>query len=177
MYKCHRGPFYWFNVRNMPKSRQHNRLVTLARKWGAVYYSAPLFHRTWEMEHFFTNGTVADMSRFFDPLQMGPTGPLEQHQVSYNVLGTIGYFHTEPHKINVMKLPDILAESKVDVGKKYYSELLDVVVRVLEETGTKRVAIPKTLEELGDAITASYLLRKHFNLTWILLDNLRESEA
>lgn len=129
------------------------------------------------MEHSFTNRTVTNLSRFFDPLQMGPIGPLEQHQVSYNALGTAGYFHTESHKIAVMKLPDLFAESKASIGEKYYSQLLDVVVRVLEETGTKWVAIPKNLEEFGDAITASYLLRKHFNVTWILLNGLRENGA
>lgn len=169
MYDCHNAPFYWFNVRNSPKSKQHNRLVALAQLTHSVYYCAPLFHRMWDMQYFFINHTVTEKSRLFNPVDMGRIGQLEHHQVSYDLSGTVGYFHTESSKIPVLKLSDILEEVEAEIGKKYYSDLLKTVIGVLEKTGTKKVIIPKNLEEFGDVIKTSYLLKRNFNLTWILL--------
>jgi len=170
MYDCHNGPFFWFHVRNTQGSKQHNRLVALAHRWNTAFYCAPLFHREWELQSLFAKKQVVDNSRIFDPVEMGYIGPLEQHQVSYDPLGRNGFFHSEARKLEkIGKLPELLKITKMEIDEEYFRRLFDSVVSISTEYGPKRVTVPKPLQEFGYALRASYLLKRHFGVSWILV--------
>ena len=135
-----------------------------------------MFHRKWELELNFARKSVADQSRFFGPSQMGPIGPLEQHQVSYDVNGK-AFFHTEPRELNALEYPEALKAATSRINEGYFESLFGSVSRILEESEKFPPRVPKALSKSGYALRASYLLRRHFNLTWMLLEDLQSSDA
>jgi hypothetical protein len=123
------------------------------------------------LQNHFVRDEVTDHSRFFDPEEMGRISDFEQHHVSCDPTGSFGFFHSDPFKLRTVRSWKALvpeAESKrVDMTytKQLYTQLTECVKSVLEATPL----VPDKVQEMGTVMMASYVLRRYFNLEWLIL--------
>jgi hypothetical protein len=120
-------------------SNQHAALLSLERRGENVFYAAPHFHTTPELNVAYFTHTVVERSAFFPPAIIGPLPDPYDHYLAFSY--TAVYFCSEPKKLDydfsgVSHVEHFLAlaqraESKAD--KRFFLDLLDKMAATLSE--------------------------------------------
>ena len=171
IWNCYKGPYYRFPVERLDKTRQHNLLVELALKGEDVYYCAPLFVGLNNLQTHFVQNQIMDNSRFFDPEEMGKVTDFDQHHVSYDPTGIFGFFHSDAKKLSTTSKLSVLKERAVsrqinlEYAQSLQSQLADSIKSIYEAVPS----IPEKVQQQGTVMIIAYLLRRYFNLEWLIL--------
>ncbi len=76
-------PFFRMHLRPTKHSRQHPLLLALESSGAAVFYAAPYFSDTSELNKHYLSKTVATNSIFFRPSEIGPLPDDGDHHVAF----------------------------------------------------------------------------------------------
>lgn len=170
IYALYRGPYYYFYLEKLDRSRQHNLLYHLRRSGEEVYYSAPLFFQRNVFAQHSANEMVIDNSVFFDPTEVGLIVDLDLHKISYNQNGTQATFHSETKEIKNPYYFKMLSEKleRMKIDKMYFSKLLSKLKEGLTKVLQAEVRLPEKYLELPHISQCIYLLAKYYKLQWIM---------
>jgi len=78
------------------RPNQHQLLLALESTGKLVYYAAPDFWRTRELDEHFTNGIVHERSWYFSPARIGTLDD-QPHYVAYRPGNGVAWRHSKPH--------------------------------------------------------------------------------
>lgn len=95
------GPYYRFKLRALSYSKQHDLLLELEKNWKSVFYSAPRFHTSSELNKAFALGRVRKQSVFVRPSSIGVLPDVSEHTVSFTASEMIGILRSEPVEIDL----------------------------------------------------------------------------
>ena len=170
IWNCYLGPYFRFPVERLDRTGQHNLLVDLADRGEDVFYCAPAFVGLDNLQNCFVQDNVIDNSRFFDPKDMGKITDFDQHHVSYDPTGTFGFFHSGPKKLEKTVSWKTLKQYTKDrnVNMEYAEQLFEVLSASVETVFHAAVTVPDKVKEGGKVLTVSYVLRRYFNLEWLI---------
>lgn len=135
-------PCYRMHLRPLRSSRQHPMLLCLEQQTNhLVYYCAPQFHRTEELNRAFRQSVVRNRSKWIRPSQIGPLQDSGDHHVSFEPGGRTMWF-SEPKPIEgscefedlEQRLANRLREDGGDaLSEARLEELADVIDRIAHD--------------------------------------------
>lgn len=171
IWNCYNGPYYRFPVERLDRTRQHNLLVDLATKGEDVFYCAPIFAGLDNLQNFFVHDQVMDNSRYFDPEDMGKVTDFEQHHVSCDPTGTYGFFHSDSKRLRTTLTWQLLTDKAVvrRVDLQYTQTLLNYLTESIKATFEALPSVPDEVKKKGTVLIISYMLRRYFNVEWLIL--------
>lgn len=76
-------PFFRMHLRPTRHSKQHPLLLSLEASGAAVFYAAPYFSQTAELNKFYLERTVAGNSIFFKPSEIGTLPDDGDHHIAF----------------------------------------------------------------------------------------------
>ncbi|MGX5725664.1 hypothetical protein ACWKWZ_11500 [Metapseudomonas otitidis] len=133
------GPYYRWHMHALRHSQQHNLLLNLERKGNDVFYVAPAFHLTSELNRYYLSGSIVEESAAFRPSAIGALPDREEHYVVFDK-GHVAYrcsedplqikFHMMrdwPFSEKPLRKPRLLNESGV-------VQIADEIIDVLRES-------------------------------------------
>lgn len=123
-------PFYRLHLRPRRHSRQHRLLLDLEKHGSPVYYAAPAFHTSDELNQFYLNKEVIVSSYFISPSAIGPLPDDDAHHVAFRPRGT-AYFLSEPSPVRVLQGEVFLRELASVLDEA--SDIREVVVPLSEQ--------------------------------------------
>lgn len=89
--------FFRMYLRPRNRSKQHQLLLDLESGGNLVFYAAPAFFETSELDQAYLNRQVAKRSVFVRPSAIGPLNDDQKHHISFqNAAATLGYFFSDP---------------------------------------------------------------------------------
>lgn len=92
-------PFFRMHLRPSSHSDQHQLLFDLEADGNEVYYAAPAFYETAELNNAYANHQVAPHSIFVQPSAVGPLPNKKKHHIAFQGVGDAsGYFCSEPEE-------------------------------------------------------------------------------
>ncbi|QWC22389.1 hypothetical protein KJK41_19345 [Bacillus haikouensis] len=95
------APYYRFGIRPPSKSNQHALLLHLEQSQKNVFYAAPAFSKTKEINKAFIKNQIASKSVFVLPSSIGNITDNKEHNVVFQPQSNFGYFCSDPKKIEV----------------------------------------------------------------------------
>ncbi len=170
-------PFYRMHLRSRLISDQHQSLLTLEQAGNDVFYVAPAFHTSADLNANYAQRRIWDRSFRINPTQIGPLPDDKSHHVSFQQpSGTWRFYSDEPSKegraAETGEIARLLEQHIAERGKRNLREQL-------EELDTKLQTIVKSrnterrdreridLKELGDHIDplrrVAYIARQFFD--------------
>jgi hypothetical protein len=81
------APFYRMHLRPKKISDQHDLLLELETTEPEVYYAAPLFHTTAELNQHYLQDTIVANTRFIRPTDIGALPDDDAHHVAFDGQG------------------------------------------------------------------------------------------
>jgi hypothetical protein len=163
-HECAQGwfsvPFYRMHVRPSRFSEQHEMLLDLENAGNEVYYSAPAFHRPWELNEAYLNHNVKNRSVWIRPSWIGPLPDEWNHHVAFQQPGS-KRFCSESHPIDDKADFESFTTNIVSSIKKrgafaLKTENLVKVAAELTDISRKRRDIPVAAYEKTRAETESW---------------------
>jgi hypothetical protein len=127
------GPYYRFKLRALSYSKQHELLLELEKKWSSVYYSAPRFHTSSELNKAFAMGQVRKQSVFVRPSSIGVLPDESEHTVSFTDSGMIGILRSEPVEIELHDdevFESVGTMNSISGGSQAYGALGDQLLEI-----------------------------------------------
>jgi len=151
-YGLFNGPYYRMPIRPSRFSNQHAALLNLEQRGEHVFYAAPYFHTTPELNVAYLSRTVVERSAFFPPSVIGPLPDQYDHYVSFSV--ATAYFCSEPKKLDydfsgashVERFRALAQRAESNADKRFFLDLLDNMGATLSEEGK----FPEHLARLHD---------------------------
>jgi hypothetical protein len=148
-YKLLGVPYYKMPIRS-GKYKQHKMLVDLQSSGENVFYLAPEFHLTAELNHYYLNNKVIENSAAFSPKDIGYIKDNEYHYVIFQKESDSGYFcSSTPKEIKKYELSKSLKEvlTLSDAGPKrldetYWNAVSNKMIQIIEETKAMKFERP-----------------------------------
>lgn len=103
-------PYYRWHLHAQSLSDQHNLLLELESKGNAVAYTAPIFHRSAELNTHYLNDHILDNSVAFRPSHIGPLPDDENHYVVFDRTGRAYRCSDNPVEVEFGTLTGFLKE-------------------------------------------------------------------
>jgi hypothetical protein len=91
-------PHYRMYVRPLRYSNQHNLLRDLESQGNEVYYAAPRFHSSEELNEAYLNSQVIERTAFFSPNDIGALPDDYYHYLAFTRTSRFAYFCSESGK-------------------------------------------------------------------------------
>lgn len=170
-------PFYRMHLRRRVVSDQHASLVTLEQSGNEVYYVAPGFHTTADLNTNYANRSVWNQSFRLRPAAIGFLPDDRSHHVTFTTPTGAWRFYSEEstvegHGLSTEAISERLIERIIERGKRNFKEQvreLDAnLVRVVRARNIHRSYRERMqLDELGDKIDpirrVAYIARQFFD--------------
>lgn len=169
-------PFYRIHLRSRKISDQHQSLLELEQSGNEVYYVAPAFHRTADLDDAYGNRSVWDQSIRIRPSQIGPLPDEEKHHVTFKPATNWKLYSDEPSRTGRIQssreISDSLRRRIVERGRRNLHaqmEELDHSVtevagrRIRERPVQRRLDMPTVRERLTPLDRIAYLSRTFFD--------------
>ena len=171
VWDCYQGPYFRFHIEKITKTQQHNILVELAATGEEVCYCAPIFIGFANLQIHFLQNQLLDFSRFFPLGNMGKIIDSEPHSVSCDPSGTFAYFHSNAKKLPGMKNWNQLIKETTpkQVDVEYVTSLLTNLKRSFESVFKAAPKIPNEVQQKGSIVTILYMLRRYYNVDWLIM--------
>lgn len=93
------APFYRMHIRPMRQSQQHEMLLALEGGNNEVYYTAPAFHTSEQLNDSYFNHHVKGRSLWLKPSEIGPLPDPNDHHVAFQIPGA-HLFYSEARKLS-----------------------------------------------------------------------------
>jgi hypothetical protein len=126
------SPFYRMHLRPRRHSRQHELLLNLERQGELVYYAAPAFHTSNELNQAYLNKEVILSSYFIPPSAIGPLPDDDEHHVALRPRGD-AYLLSEPLPVRAL-VGEAFLRKIVAISDEFKDHnLADIVVPLSEK--------------------------------------------
>lgn len=102
-------PYYRAHLHRRNHSDQHELLLQLENSVKLVFYIAPAFASSFELNQHYSARTVARESTFFTPSEIGPLTDDAHHYVVFATADGGTHFCSEPRQIRAVTIDHILA--------------------------------------------------------------------
>jgi hypothetical protein len=103
-WKTFKKPYYRMHIRPARHSDQHQLLLDLENTGEEVYYVAPEFHTTEELNTHYAVSTVAANSVWFRPSDIGILPDNDDHYVAFEPANSTAYFCSRnPRKLETKR--------------------------------------------------------------------------
>jgi len=112
-----RKPFYRFDLRPTKYSSQHPSLMDLEAQGNEVYYVAPVFHKTPELDHAYSQRQVINQSIFFRPKDIGSLPDNKTHCISFDET-RIAYRLSNPIKVASLEAEQVASRLRMQVRQR-----------------------------------------------------------
>jgi hypothetical protein len=172
-------PYYRLQLRTK-KPDQHSLLLELERREPLVFYVAPLFHTTADLDRHFVRKTAHAQSVFISPSAIGKLDSASHH-VAYQPGAATYWLHSEPHPLDGHITGVSLGQRIAHVGSSFARRASRDVMRavwglLVELPGISQshdleadiYQFPDDLRE--QARRVAYLAQVRLGLTFALLD-------
>lgn len=103
--------FYRMKIWAKKYSKQHDLLLSLQQKNPYVYYAAPMFYKTEELNEYYLNRGIIKNSAFLTPRTIGDINDLEEHSVCFGGIGQEVYRFSSPQNLGVLQDFDLWSAS------------------------------------------------------------------
>lgn len=139
--------YYRMHLRPGRHSDQHALLCTLETSGEEVYYVAPYFHTTEELNTHYSNQTVAENSIWFRPSTIGALPDDNDHYIAFDRATPTAYFCSKDHrpldaKLNIASVAERQSEryhaSKRQLDKQFFTRIADEILGM--SAGSKEAA-------------------------------------
>ncbi len=110
-------PHYRMHLRPLKHSQQHELLCTLEKKGNRVFYAAPEFHVSEDLNEAYLKNEMIARSAFFRPMAIGTLADEHEHFVCFNVGASYGYLYSEPIKVE--------RESPIALSETLFGQTID----------------------------------------------------
>ena len=107
-WKAHGEPYFRTYLRSRNVSKQHALLVRLNQKYKDVFYVAPAFVRSRQLNQEYLHENVSKRSAYFRPLDIGLLSDDNTHFLTFTENDNFGLAWSEPRKILKAKLENDL---------------------------------------------------------------------
>ena len=144
-------PYYRMYLRPAKHSNQHEMLLDLETAGNEVYYSAPAFHQSWELNEAYLKHIVISRSEWIRPWFIGPLPDDDEHYIAFKQPNSL-VFCSEPKRIqgkygyddfkNTV-LSRVEKEGKVALKIDNLSKLANTIAEISQ----KRIDIPPKVQE------------------------------
>lgn len=164
-------PYYRFGIMPSSHSQQHQLLLDLESEDKFVFYAAPIFRKSHELDRFFVGKSVRQNSLFLKPSTVGKIGDSKSHTISFTNSGPI-VFRSEPilmerDDISLLFEQKYISDEKVAGNisrRKLIEELVDIYSNRLGFLDSDlRQSLRAPSEERDPIQHLAYLARNLFN--------------
>lgn len=113
-------PFYRMHLRSKAISDQHESLLSLEHSGNDVFYVAPAFHRTTDLNDAYAQHRVWDRSFRLKPSDIGPLPDERCHHITFQEAGGLWRFYSEePSRAGrAQRTGDIIRELEARIEEK-----------------------------------------------------------
>ncbi len=177
--------YYRMHLRPARHSDQHQLLLTLEASGEEVYYVAPYFHTTEELNVYYAGATVSDNSIWFQPSTIGALPDDDDHYVAFERNVPIAYFCSKDHRRLEGKLDKshvaeqqqrVLQARKKPLTKEFFTQIAQEILSISEgskeyapQLMTERFANARRRTRKQEAQFAAYLSRALLNAELIIV--------
>lgn len=169
-------PFYRLHLRSRKLSDQHQSLVELEQSGNEVYYVAPTFHRTSDLDNAYGNKTVWDQSIRVRPSEVGPLSDEEEHHITFTVQAGWKLYSDEARvEGRLLSTPELTERIRRSIFRREKRDLrsqieeLDHTLTEVAEKRTRerpfqqRLDMPTVRRDLRPIDRIAYLSRTFFD--------------
>ncbi len=170
-------PFYRMHLRSRLISDQHQSLLSLEQAGNDVFYVAPGFHRTVDLNTAYAMRRVWDRSFRIRPTLIGPFPNDEPHHVAFQQTSGIWRFYSEEpsregHALETQEISTSLVKRIVERGERNLrDQIMDLdasLIAIVNARNTERNEHERiNIGELGDNVDplrrVAYIARQFFD--------------
>lgn len=95
--------FYRIKIWAKKYSKQHDLLLSLQKKNPYVYYAAPMFYKTEELNEHYMNRGIIKNSAFLTPSTIGYIDDQKEHSICFSGVGQEVYRFSSPQNLGVLQ--------------------------------------------------------------------------
>jgi hypothetical protein len=99
-YKVFNSSYYQFHLHASKKSKQHELLLHLENSGNPVFYAAPIFHKSNDLNMHFKNKGMVSNSIWITPKEIGVLPDDKPHSVCFDKDISSVYLFSEPRQLN-----------------------------------------------------------------------------
>ncbi|MGB6301976.1 MAG: hypothetical protein WBF90_38200 [Rivularia sp. (in: cyanobacteria)] len=118
--------FYRMKIWAKKYSKQHDLLLSLQQKNPYVYYAAPMFYKSEELNRYYMSHEIIKNSAFLTPCTIGFIDDEEEHSVCFSGIGDKVYRFSSPEDLGVLEEFDLSASLSLDSGEADAQRILSV---------------------------------------------------
>ncbi len=135
-------PYYRMHLLRRKFSLQHQSLLTHAKQRRLVFYSAPLFHTTNNLNSYYDRREVPKNCAFFRPQQIGPLDDAA-HYVAYEKPSKVGWLFSDPVQLEggidfehfVVEVQRSLSITRVqETNSEFFKSLAEEMIQTVRDT-------------------------------------------
>jgi hypothetical protein len=177
--------FYRMYLRPRNRSNQHALLLRLESSNNLVFYAAPAFFETAELDDAYQSHRVVERSVFFRPSAIGRLTDDDRHHLSFqNNSSTHGYFFSpeEPKRVpailgrtlHIQVQKELDQRAAVPITQETLSNISNSMVVALKEEFAKILEwFPRHLDQIQGQLNAlqqiAYFSRTYFDSTFFIV--------
>lgn len=182
--------YYRMHLRPARHSDQHALLRTLQDSGEEVYYVAPYFHTTEELNTHYSLRSVADNSIWFRPSDIGPLPDDDDHYIVFERNHPVAYFCSKDPRPLKAKLDkssvarrqeQVFDARKAHLDKDFFTRIANELLHISEESKeaapqllTERFSRNRRRTKKQEAQFAAYLSRSLLNAELIIIAEPQE---
>jgi hypothetical protein len=146
--ECNQGfvvPYYRFPIRPLRHSKQHDLLRALEKTGRKVFYCAPTFHQSLELNSAFANRTVEAQTVFVAPSSIGKLPDKYDHNVVFKSVATNWKFCSKPKGLRHASGEEIFGSSRggkfaagTQSSNDFFTNIANELIQIYE-----RIAMPQ----------------------------------
>lgn len=168
------NPVYRFYLMALGKSRQTSLMLKLEKKHGLVFYVAPGFYKTKELNTHFFAATVEKNSRPIRPSKIKKMPDKKEHFVSFRLSGPCHRFSENPELVEDEPDSILGAIESTDSKPVEAGHVLESLLHILRDErvlSIPRLPFSGSQAEYSDAVTAQYVSRTFFGCELLFLQH------
>lgn len=168
---CFQLPYFRFDVRPRIESNQHKLLLDWERRGKLVYYAAPAFWQTTELNTYFFNEKIAQKTVFVRPSSIGPLPDDNKHRIVFSPNHSYGCFCSEPQDVQVVWGSEALVADftrpgtarSSDIDEAFFRRVGDEIVEMISERSNTSNRFQYILTDASPLERAALLARTMLN--------------
>lgn len=174
------GAYYRWHMHALRHSAQHNLLLELENKGNDVFYIAPAFHQTAELNTHYLAGNIVNESAAFRARDIGALPDDEEHYVVFNNRHLAYRCSDDPIQVEFRMMKDRLVEYKSlreprPLNEPEIIQIADEIVDVLRQSRKCRpLGVHKSIDP--DDVAKAILSRPTLEMLAFLSRTVLDSE-
>jgi hypothetical protein len=174
-------PYFRFALHRKTQSNQHQLLIELEKRGGAVFYATPKIHEAVNLNSAFFDHQVVALSLFVSPSEIGELPDNGSHRVVFSGRSDDVYFCSKPRRLAGVIQGGVFAESVERLVSELEPQLLDdEFFRLLAEDMVSLVSpnrrifdeLSRGKVEMSASTFANYLAKTLFDCELLIIPAL-----